>query len=391
MNTVNSKERLHLCLNLINDKKWHAGNLYIFNIVSAIDKLPADERARVKLSIATRNPADIPADVREKADTVYTETFFHLAWYKLLRMLPAFLRLRAFNFRKIDFYYPAGNLPKQWIFNWGGWIPDFQYRHLPHLFSKEEYDMREHRSIHLAKEARTLAFSSQHAIDDYVHFFPQYAGNEVLLHFVSNADQKWLQADPAETQQKFSLPDAFFIVCNQFWKHKDHGTVIEAMALLKQKGISITVACTGATEDFRDPAYFPSLLEKARAAGVEEQFRVLGFISRSDQMQLIRRAVAIIQPSLFEGWSTVVEDGRALGKTMFVSDFPVHLEQDPPHTFYFRQQDAAQLATLIGQHLSSLQPGPDKDSEAAAYIRNQQMMVAFGRRVVEIAEKSSDF
>lgn len=380
-------KRLHICFNVISDPNWHAGNIYIFNCIHALSLLPQAERNTLKISLATKNIKDIPDEVKQKVDAIFIETFFHIAFYKLLKLAPSWMRLKIFNTRDIDFYYPGGNLPRKWIFHWGGWIPDFQYRYLPQLFSKQEYALRERRSIHAAKEAPVLAFSSQCALDDYRRFYPEYTGNEFLLRFVSNANKNWMQQNPVEVQQKFNLPDAFFIVCNQFWKHKDHGTIIEALAILKQKGITIPAVCTGSSEDFRNPDYFPGLIEKAKSLGVDDLFKVLGFISRNDQIQLIRRSMAIIQPSLFEGWSTVVEDGRSLGKTIFLSDFPVHIEQNPPHGFFFRQQDAKHLADLIEVNLSTLQPGPDSIRETKAYTENQKLMVEFGRQIVEMAQQ----
>ena len=38
-------------------------------------------------------------------------------------------------------------------------------------------------------------------------------------------------------------------------------------------------------------------------------------------------SVALLNPSHFEGWSTTVEEARALGVPMLLSDLDVHLEQ----------------------------------------------------------------
>lgn len=380
------KERLiHICFNAISDPNWHAGNIYIYNCIRAVSLLPAEERKKIKLSIATRNPSEIPKEIGDRVDCIYTESTVQLIFYKALKILPAFFRSERLNFRKIDFYYPGGNLPQKWIYKWGGWIPDFQYKHLPQLFSDQEKESREKRNLWLAKESNVIAFSSQHALNDYHRFFPQFKGNEFLLRFVSQAEEGWLKENPSETQKKYNLPDRFFIVCNQFWKHKDHMTVIDSIWKLKQQGIDITVVCTGATEDFRNPDYFPSLLKRAEELGVSNQFIVLGFISRRDQIQLIRRSLAIIQPSLFEGWSTVVEDGRSLGKHIFLSDFAVHIEQNPPYTWYFKQQDTGHLSSLIAENIKELRPGPDIERETLAFAKNQEEMVFFGRRIVEMA------
>ena len=381
-------KKLHICLHLISDPNWHAGNIYIFNLINAISKLDKQERNAIKLSLSTRKINDVPVDIQKLLDQIYIDSIFVLGFYKILSVLPAFLRFKLFNFRKIDFYYPPGNFPKKWIFNWGGWIPDFQYKHLPHLFSNEEYISRETRNKNLAEHSPILAFSSQNALKDYQNFFPENANNAYLLRFVSNANPNWFTADAIGVQKKFNLPDQFFIVCNQFWKHKDHQTVIKAMSLLKQKGIEITVVCTGATEDFRNPDYYPSLLKLANELGVENQLKVLGFISRNDQIQLIRRSMAIIQPSQFEGWSTVVEDGRSLGKHIFLSDFDVHLEQNPPNTWFFEMGNAEDLASKMEINLNVLTAGPNLENEEKAFSENQNLMKEYGLNFINMARKS---
>ena len=98
----------------------------------------------------------------------------------------------------------------------------------------------------------------------------------------------------------------------------------------------------------------------------------------------MRHSLAVIQPSLFEGWSTVVEDARCLGKKMILSDFPVHLEQDPPESVFFDRNSPEQLAELIGEWWTQLSSGPDVDQENLAKIRNIEEVQAFGYRFLEI-------
>ena len=112
--------------------------------------------------------------------------------------------------------------------------------------------------------------------------------------------------------------------------------------------------------------------------------RILGLIPRVDQIQLMRRCLAVIQPSLFEGWSTVIEDARALGKPMLVSDFPVHLEQNPPHTYFFERHNPDQLASLMYEKFYHLQPGPNIEEENVAIHNNFHAIQAYGRQLIEI-------
>lgn len=44
---------------------------------------------------------------------------------------------------------------------------------------------------------------------------------------------------------------------------------------------------------------------------------------------LMKHAIAIINPSLFEGGSTTVEEAKSLLKVIILSGIPVHREQNP--------------------------------------------------------------
>jgi len=52
----------------------------------------------------------------------------------------------------------------------------------------------------------------------------------------------------------------------------------------------------------------------------------------------MKNAQAVIQPSFFEGWSTVVEDAKSLNQHIIVSDLEVHKEQleSYPHLMFER-------------------------------------------------------
>ena len=57
----------------------------------------------------------------------------------------------------------------------------------------------------------------------------------------------------------------------------------------------------------------------------------------------------MINPSLFEGWSTSVEEAKSLDKRILLSNIPVHREQAPARGIYFDPQDAADLAFKLKQ------------------------------------------
>jgi glycosyltransferase involved in cell wall biosynthesis len=68
---------------------------------------------------------------------------------------------------------------------------------------------------------------------------------------------------------------------------------------------------------------------------------------------LLRSAVALINPSKFEGWSTTVEEAKSFGVPMVLSDIDVHFEQTNGQARYFGVDDAEALA----QHLANVWTG----------------------------------
>ena len=66
-----------------------------------------------------------------------------------------------------------------------------------------------------------------------------------------------------------------------------------------------------------------------------------------DLLSLMHHALAVVNPSFFEGWSTTVEEAKSLGKTVILSDIPVHREQAPDRGHYFRPEAPEELADVL--------------------------------------------
>lgn len=54
-------------------------------------------------------------------------------------------------------------------------------------------------------------------------------------------------------------------------------------------------------------------MDDAKASGVDSNFRHLGLIPYNDVFALNAACDALMNPSKFEGWSTPVEEAKALG------------------------------------------------------------------------------
>ncbi len=91
----------------------------------------------------------------------------------------------------------------------------------------------------------------------------------------------------------------------------------------------------------------PSLERPIDELGVADRVRYLGQVPRDEQLALIKYADVVVQPSLFEGWSTLVEECKALDKFLIVSDLPVHREQIADNCWFFDPHDEEALRALL--------------------------------------------
>ncbi|TWG81410.1 glycosyltransferase involved in cell wall biosynthesis [Cupriavidus gilardii J11] len=248
-----------------------------------------------------------------------------------------------------------------------GWIPDFQHLHLPELFSAEEIALRERLFDSLCQGSARILVSSHHARRDLQRRFPAQAARARVLQFVANMNPLAPVPPVAELERRHGFRGPYFHVPNQMWQHKNHGVVIEALRILKQRGIEALVLSTGQTVDHRQPGYGESLLRRVEQAGLQQNFRVLGVVPYADLAGLMRGAIALINPSRFEGWSTTVEEAKSLNKRILLSDIDVHREQAPPRGVYFAPDDAMALADAMAQTLATPDdPGLEADRARAA-------------------------
>jgi len=212
-----------------------------------------------------------------------------------------------------------------------GWIPDFQHLHLGHLYSREQTNLLNRAFRKLAGRSARMLFSSQDCRRDFIETFPAFADKARVASFPSLFAFEPPPVPAVNVCEKYHLPARFLLVINQFWRHKNHRLVPEAISLLRARGIEVPVVMAGMPADYRDRNNdaLTETLQAAACGGAWPQCVLLGKVPREDLVALLQTAAAIVQPSLFEGWNTTVQDAKALGCPIFASDLAVHREQCP--------------------------------------------------------------
>ena len=269
------------------------------------------------------------------------------------------------------------------------WIPDFQEKYLPEYFSAQEVQARDKSHKSDAVSSEPLVLSSVTALKDFQKFYGQEKKNVIVMPFVSYIEPIIRNSTPADDSriiQKHGLEGLrYACVMNQFWQHKNHTVVIEALRLYyhAHQDSKLVVVFTGKLSDYRNSDYISSIEAALKAEPLSDHINLLGFISREEQIIIMKHSEFVIQPSLFEGWGTVVEDAKVLDKTILLSDIPVHREQKNSKCIMFNPHDPQELADLIASETLTAHNDDPEKGIADMYTRAKEYTGSFADFLLE--------
>lgn len=261
--------------------------------------------------------------------------------------------IRAVERLKLDVVLPAvhslgTDYPRPWV----GYAYDFQHKYLPQYFTPDDCRSRDEHFAEMLTQAKSVIVNSRAAAADIAEFVPQATARVFALPFAPAPGDDWLEDRPA-VQSRYGIAPPYFIISNQFWIHKDHATAFAAFRILAENDPKIALVCTGSTADERSPEYFPGLIAQLERWGLKQRVHILGLIPKRDQIELLKHACAVIQPTLFEGGpgGGAVYNAVSLDVPAIVSDIPVNREVEGTAIDFFPAGDAASLAAKMKARL----------------------------------------
>jgi glycosyltransferase involved in cell wall biosynthesis len=340
-------------------ENWIAGSYYIQNIIKSVKLISDDQKPQ--FIIFHKKDTDISEIISIGYPFL---TFIVLPTLSLIERAINKISYRLFQKAPIRRHDYSEILENIYIFNgllWRIpemnniknkvlWIGDFQEEYLPELFSKSKISERRRQNNKISKTQLKIAFSSYSCLDDYNKFYPQNSNVLRVLQFCSILPS-YNEISLSELLKKYSIESKYFILPNQLWKHKNHIVVLEAAKILKNSGVEFQIIFTGKEYDFRNPTHHIDIKEFILKNNLTNNIKLLGFIDRRDQLKLMLDSIAIIQPSLFEGWNTSVEDAKNLNKFTILSDIPVHKEQMVENCIFFNPSDESELASILKSYI----------------------------------------
>ncbi len=362
------------------------GIYYYISIIKAISYLPINKQPKIYLFFSPEYESfikdlDFPFLSKVKLDYSSHKDILKKFLFSVIKGKNLFYEPISKKF-ELDGIYAINDYPIKEKINSNlivaAWIPDLQHAFFPEFFEKKRLFLRKLRISFLIKNASNLIVSSN---DVKKHFVENYSIPESLkIHTVRFSSINDPVEFGREILQKYEINRPYFIVCNQFLKHKNHLVILKALKELKVDFPEILVIITGNTSVYGNNDFFGYLESFIKENYLFPNLIITGLIPRNEQLALIKYAQALIQPSKFEGWSTSIEDAKSLNVPVIASDISIHREQLNLGISFFKPDDFVELASQL------------KNFQAEKYAYNlnyNENIIKFAYDFLDVFEKNS--
>jgi glycosyltransferase involved in cell wall biosynthesis len=334
---------------------WMGGVVYILNLIKTLNHLEDYRKPEIILFYNR--------ELKRFVDEIQYPLLTSLEWefppvysdyFKSWIFRKNYFIEGILNKYELDGLYPVLDLPVKTITKTKlvSWYADLQHKYYPEFFTLRKIVERNFRIKFMLRYTDALVVSSRCTANDFTRFFRLRNSMDLIIyHFVSvmeNLDK--IKID--EIKIKYGLPHRYYMVSNQFHKHKNHRILFKALSLLKERGIIINLAVTGKLPGAKNSKYLKELHHLIRENYLNNQIYFLGVIPRNEQLVLMKNSEAVIQPSFFEGWSTVIEDAKSLQVPVIASNLPVNKEQLETAGTFFDPNNPHELASVLDNYKS---------------------------------------
>jgi hypothetical protein len=332
----------------LGSKNWMGGHNYLKNLSSIINSRLKKQIELKFIKIENESLENVDIKKFNKIVTIKKNNNFLI---KILNYIYDFSLNKVIK-KELDIYFElsyAGLLSNNR--NIISWIPDFQHRRLPDMFSFSEYWKREIIFKIKILFRRNIIVSSYDAKKDCINFYNKNPKHIHVLRFSIYTNLKKHTKKLNYLKKKYKLNKNYIYVPNQFWIHKNQEVILKALEYIKSKNLKIynkipQIIFSGRAFDFRSRDHVQKILKRINSSSISDKVKYLGVIPLDDVYKLNANCLCLINPSFFEGWSTTVEEAKSFGTPKILSNIPIHKEQSPKSIF-FNPDNYEDLAKIL--------------------------------------------
>ena len=208
-------------------------------------------------------------------------------------------------------------------------IHDLQHRlqpHFPEVSANGLWEELEYLFRNGARDATLLLADSEVGKEDILHFYGPYGVTPDKVKVLPYLPACYLAMEVSVSERQrvrtlYHLPERYLFYPAQFWPHKNHIRIVQALGLLKrERRVKVSVVfCGSYSEEIRERT-FHKVMSLASQLGVEKQIHYLGYVPDEAMSGLYAEAVALVMPTFFGPTNIPILEAWAFGCPVLTSD-----------------------------------------------------------------------
>ena len=135
-------------------------------------------------------------------------------------------------------------------------------------------------------------------------------------------------AELFRVRTKYSLPERYFFYPAQFWPHKNHKLIFQAIKIIaNETGVVMPSVFCGAYWNYTMASNFKELVALASNLGIADHVRYLGSVPDEDMAALYTLSAGLVMPTFFGPTNIPPLEAWHFGRPVITSDIRGHREQ----------------------------------------------------------------
>ena len=223
----------------------------------------------------------------------------------------------------------------------------------PEVGAGGEWARRNRHYSHFIPRATRVIVANEAGRDRLMRHFPIQAERVLCIgHPTPAFAREGIRREPLPRARvdAFGIRDRYLFYPAQFWPHKNHATLLEAVAMLARDGQPYELALVGS-----DKGQLDHVKRLAQDTGIAELVHFLGFVETEDLVALYQHAHALTYMSFFGPENLPPLEAFALGCPVVAADVPGAREQLGDAAVLVPPTDAVRVAGAI-RHLEDHAP-----------------------------------
>jgi glycosyltransferase involved in cell wall biosynthesis len=184
-------------------------------------------------------------------------------------------------------------------------VHDLQHRlqpEFPEVSANGEAEWREYVFRNCIRQASMVLVDSDVGREDVLQFYGSSIGPDriaVLPYIPPPYLRRPTVTEIERARARYDLPGSYLLFPAQFWPHKNHVRLVEAMSAVRRQGHTVHVVMTGSAGDEIRATVLDEIQKAAQRGGIEDSVHIIGQVPDADMASLYGGSRGVVLPTFF--------------------------------------------------------------------------------------------